>query len=382
MISKYLLFPYWLTLKIRHFLFDKGVRKVHRSPVPTICVGNIAVGGTGKTPHTEMIVKTLLESDLWGGTHIAVLSRGHKRRSGGFQLVDPSGTTRDFGDEPLQIKKKFLHVPVALDRNRVEGCAFLADPKLRKESKRARRNAEVELPPADIIVLDDAFQYRNLQADLSIVLVDHDRPAYKDNLLPIGRLRDLPERLEKADVLIVSKCPRYMDEWERSLWAESFGLRDYSPVTCRGTNRLGRSQVLLFTRIDYCPLVPLYPEADSRYLYSKNLILFSGIAKDRPLKSYLSDKYRIVDHFKFADHHKFNALDFQRIGQAAKTHPTALVATTEKDCQRVQDYKRVPDALKVKMFQVPIEINFLSENEQRIFSALLDGLKTAPRPAL
>ena len=323
-----------------------------------------------------------MESDIWGGSNIAVLSRGHRRRSGGFQLVDPSGTTREYGDEPLQIKKKFLHIPVALDRNRVEGCQFLSDPSLRKDSKRARHNADVELPPSDIIVLDDAFQYRNLQADLVIVLVDHDRPVYKDNLLPLGRLRDLPERLEQADVLIVSKCPRYMDEWERIRWAESFGLKDYSPVTCRGTNRRGRSQMLLFTRIDYCPLVPLYPEADSRYLYAKNLILFSGIAKDRPLKSYLSDNYKIVDHFKFPDHHKYTRLDFKRIGQSAKAHPTALVATTEKDCQRVQDYKKVPETLKVKMFQVPIEINFLSDHEKELFSALLDSLRTGYRPGL
>ena len=139
MIDKVLLFPYWLTLKIRHFMYDHGLKKSHTAPVPTICVGNITVGGTGKTPHTEMILRTLLQDVDWGARNIAVLSRGYKRKTRGFQQVVADGRALDYGDEPLQIKKKFPMVTVAVDKSRVEGCRFLTDPESVKTSKKGRR---------------------------------------------------------------------------------------------------------------------------------------------------------------------------------------------------------------------------------------------------
>ena len=127
MIDKILLFPYWLTLKIRHFLYDSGIKKIHTPQVPTICVGNVTVGGTGKTPHTEMILRTLTQDPDWGSKNIAVLSRGYKRRTKGFQQVVADGTAKEYGDEPLQIKKKFPFLTVAVDKSRAEGCDFLCN---------------------------------------------------------------------------------------------------------------------------------------------------------------------------------------------------------------------------------------------------------------
>lgn len=371
MFRKIILAPYKLILKIRHALYDSGVWKVYSCKVPTICIGNIAAGGTGKTPHTEMILSTLLKSDDWGWKNIAVLSRGHKRSSGGFQQVVKEGSAYFYGDEPLQIKKKFPSVTVAVDRSRLEGCDFLCHPEKLNETKRGRRCKEKILPPAEIIVLDDAFQYRNLKAHINIVLADYNRPVNKDFLLPFGRLRDLPERLHYADIIIVTKCPAYMENWEKLEWVKSLGISGYDLESCQGKDIKGKKITVLFTGINYCPLEPVYPEGDYRYIYSKKLILFSGIAKDTPLRSFLSDKYQIVKRFNFPDHHKYSVFDIRRIMQATKNFPTAVVTTTEKDSQRVVNYKKVPLALKERLFQIPIKVAFLSEHEKKVFETTL-----------
>ena len=167
-MDKILLFPYWLTLKVRHLLFDNGCRKVYTPEVPSICIGNITVGGTGKTPHTEMLVRTLLEDEQWYGKNIAVLSRGYKRRSKGFQQVVADGRALDYGDEPLQIKKKFPMVTVAVDSSRKEGCMFLTDPETVKTSKKGRKCIHKDFPKADLILLDDAYQHRKVKAGVNI----------------------------------------------------------------------------------------------------------------------------------------------------------------------------------------------------------------------
>ena len=373
MLDRIILAPYYLTLKLRHFLYDHGIRKVSTCEVPTICVGNITAGGTGKTPHTEMILRTLLKSDDWAYEDIAVLSRGHRRASGGFQIVERDGTVKEYGDEPLQIKKKFPGFTVAVDRHRVKGCALLCHPERIKTDKRARKCADAEIAPSDLIVLDDAFQYRALKASFNIVLVDYNRPLHKDKLLPFGRLRDLPERLSAADIIIVSKCPAYLEEGKKEQWAKYMGLKDYDPASCKGIYKDGSEKILLFTTIWYDSMQPIYEEADPRYAYSQKLILFSGIAKDTPLRMYLSDEHKIVKRFRFEDHHNYTRFDIRKIMKAVKEHPTALVATTEKDCQRILDLKNIPDELKIRLFQVPIKVGFLSEHEKQVFEETLLG---------
>ena len=376
MLDKIILAPYYLTLKLRHYLYDHGIRKVSTCVVPTICVGNITAGGTGKTPHTEMILRTLLKSDEWAYEDIAVLSRGHLRASRGFQIVKRDGSVKEYGDEPLQIKKKFPGVTVAVDRHRVKGCDLLCHPEKLKTEKRARKSASEEIAPADLIVLDDAFQYRALRAYYNIILVDFNRPTYKDKLLPFGRLRDLPERFSAADIIIVSKCPAYLEDSKKIEWAQTFGLKDYDTMTCKGTDRKGKEKILLFTTIWYSALNPIFEEADPRYAYSQKLILFSGIAKDTPLRMYLSDEHKIVKRFCFEDHHKYTKYDVRRIMNAVREHPTAVVATTEKDCQRILDLGNIPHDLKVRLFQVPIEVGFLSEHEKEVFeTSLLEALR-------
>ncbi len=376
MINQILLFPYWLTLKVRHSLYNIGLFKSHEAEVPTICVGNITVGGTGKTPHTEMIIRMLLESEEWQDKNIAVLSRGYKRKSKGFQQVVADGTANDFGDEPLQIKRKFPQVTVAVDKSRKEGCKFLCNPESVHTSKKARRCLHKDFPKADIIILDDAFQHRALKPTLSIVLVDFNRPTFKDHLLPLGRLRDLPERIGAADIVIVTKCPTYIDDLQRDRWAYDLGIRRYDHDDATGTQTNGKKQHILFTSIAYDTAQPVFPEGDARYVYAPRLILVSGIANDKPFRQYLCGNYKIVSHFNFPDHHKFTRTDINTINNAADAYQTSVVMTTEKDCQRVRDCENVPEALRTRMFHIPIKVDFLTKEDRNVFkSALIDALR-------
>lgn len=330
---------YRLILSLRHLAFDKGWKKSFEAKVPTICVGNITVGGTGKTPHTEMILRKLLYSDQWAFKNIAVLSRGYKRKSKGFQIVDRDSSARFAGDEPLQIARKFPSVTVAVDKDRVNGCEKLADK------------------VADIIVLDDAFQYRRLRPTKSIVLVDYNRPIYSDKLLPWGRLRDLPSRIKTADAVIVTKCPASLTEWDRQEFRRRLKLED--------------SQKLFFTTVAYDTPEPVFPEADSRYTYSQRLILVSGIANDAPLRSQLSDTYKISERLSFGDHHKFSRADIHRIEKAVKEFPTACIMTTEKDAQRLRDAKKVPDKIRQRLFYIPVKAEFFTPEEDAAFTTFI-----------
>ena len=376
MIDKILLFPYWLTLKLRHFIYDSGLKKVSKADVPTICIGNITVGGTGKTPHTEMLLRTLLQDEEWGGKNIAVLSRGYKRKTKGFQQVTSDGSAIAYGDEPLQIKKKFPAVTVAVDSSRVEGCDFLVYPEKLETSKKGRKCIDKNLAASDLIILDDAFQHRALKPTLSIVLVDYNRPVFNDYLLPFGKLRDLPGRIAAADIVIVSKCPNEVNAWDKCTWAENLGIRNFDASSCSGTRRNGKKQHLFFSTITYDTAEAIFPEGNPRYIYTNRLILFSGIANDAPLLSYLSSNYKIVRHFRFPDHHKFSKGDMNTIASAAREFPTAVIMTTEKDCQRVRDCHKIKEELKQRMFYSPIKTVFLTENERENFiAALKAGLK-------
>lgn len=349
MVDSIILAPYYWALKLRHFLYDSGLRKVHRSPVPTICIGNITVGGTGKTPHTEMLLRLLQSRPEWEGKNVAVLSRGYGRKSKGFRLIEADDPASMTGDEPLQIKRKFPDTTVAVDRDRMEGCRILAGDVGDSPDSIGRK--------ADLIILDDAFQHRALDADFKIVLMDYGRPVYKDHLLPLGRLRDLPERTSKADIVIVTKCPSYIDEWRRDTIKRNIGFKGD----------------VLFTTVGYQAPQPVFPEGDPRYVHSGWLILVTGIANATPLVRHLSDTYKIVKHISFGDHHRFSAGDIRAIEKAAEKYPAAIIATTEKDSQRIRDCKEIPSSLKERLFSIPICAGFISEEDEEKFISSLNS---------
>lgn len=339
MISSVFLFPYWLVLKTRHFLFDRGKLKSVRHEVPVISVGNITAGGTGKTPMTEYLV-----DHLQGNRRVAVLSRGYKRKGKGFHIVEADDTYDIAGDEPLQIKRKFPEVIVAVDKDRNHGVRqLLALP-------------EEQRP--DLVILDDGFQYRRLKPALDIVLVDYNRPVFKDNLLPIGRLRDLPEQIRRAGIVVVTKSPRFLDEWERT--------------TMRQQTRLRPEQPLFFATLKYGEALPVFRwEADKRYIYSKEVFFFSGIADDRPVLAHLTDRYERISHQRYGDHHRFTRLDMRKIRNFARRNPRALLLTTEKDAQRLLHNKHLGEEVRRRLFYLPVAMEFLSWEESSAFEDAL-----------
>ncbi len=367
MLDKILLFPYYLTLKLRDRRYSRTGAKLKYAEKPTLGVGNVTVGGTGKTPHVEMILRLLQESPEWGDRQLAVLSRGYKRESTGFQQVVATGGAATFGDEPLQIKKKFPGAVVAVDKNRVEGCDLLAHPEKLKSRKWAKKCWNREFPAADYIVLDDAFQYRKLKTNKTVVLVNWNRPVFKDMLLPLGRLRDLPERIYDADAVIVTKCPANLERPAQAEFLEKLGLTEYLPSTCEAVNPKGRRQLVFFTGVNYGQATGLYSTTEPRYLYAKKIVLATGIASDGPLRAYLSDFYKIVKRFSFPDHHKYEFKDISRIQDVIERNPTAAVVTTEKDAQRLLDYNGMPETLMQRLFYVPITVDFLSDEEREVF---------------
>ena len=324
---------YGLALRIRHLFYDKGWKKSFSPEVPTICVGNVTVGGTGKTPHVEMILRMLIAQ--W--KQPAVLSRGYKRKSKGFQIVPHDGSALQFGDEPVQIARKFPDITVAVDKDRIHGCE--------------------ELRGAGVIVLDDAFQYRRLRPTQSIVLVDYNHPVFKDRLLPYGHLRDLPSRLKKADVVLVTKCPAYLDLQEREQWRKHLKLKAEQP--------------LLFTTLRYTAPVGVFPDADPHYVYSKHCTLITGIAHNKLFLNYLSDTYKIGRIIEMPDHHTYTKADVRKMESAVKKQPTACLITTEKDAQRLRDCKNMPEAVRKRLFYVPIEAAFLTPEEETAFAEVL-----------
>lgn len=368
MIDRILLFPYYLTLKLRDRRWSKPGRKYSYAEVPTLSVGNVTVGGTGKTPHVEMILRLLQQSPEWCDKQLAVLSRGYKRDSTGFQQVTAEGSAAMYGDEPMQIKKKFPGVVVAVDKKREQGCDLLVHPEKLRGRKWAKKCWNREFPAANYIILDDAFQYRRLKTNKSVVLVDYNHPVQKDMLLPLGRLRDLPERIYDADALIVTKCPAGLDDDARLAFVQNMGFTEYRQSGCEALNPKGHRQLIFFTTVHYEPLSGVYPTAEPRYTYSKKAIVVTGIAKDGPLRAQLSDNYKITDRFRFPDHHRYAWKDIARIQGAVEKQPTAAVITTEKDAQRLLDCAGMPQGLMERMFYVPISVDFLTDGEREIFT--------------
>ena len=341
-LSRVFLFPYWLVLRLRSARYDSGRRKGVRHPVPVISVGNVTAGGTGKTPMVEYLVRLLQDRG-----RVAVLSRGYKRRSKGFRVVESADTADMAGDEPLQIKRKYPDVLVAVDKDRNAAIARM-----------------LALPPEErpgVVLLDDGFQYRKLKPAIDLVLVDYNRPVYQDELLPLGRLRDLPEHIRRADAVVVTKAPEHLDDQDRSQLRRKLHLRPEQPLFC--------------STIRYGDPLPVFPvEADRRYVYSKEVFLFTGVADDRPLQVHLTDSYERISHKRFGDHHRFTRGDLRDLAREVRRNPRLLLLTTEKDAMRLLHAGRVDAEVRRRLFYVPIETEFLTWEEKAAFDALAKNL--------
>lgn len=328
---------YGLGVGLRNRLFDKGILTSKEFPLPVICIGNISVGGTGKTPHTEYLIRLLRKS-----YRIAVLSRGYKRKSKGFVLAQPDTPIEAIGDEPFQMSRKFPDIYVAVDRDRCHGISQLTD--------------EITAPGVEAILLDDAYQHRYVKPGLNILLIDYHRPIQEDKLLPAGRLRESPDGKKRADILIISKCPPHLDTECRQQFRKAL-----SPLP---------HQSLYFTTLAYGKLRLLFTEGPERTLETltpeEHLLVVTGIASPTPLLEELSRYTRHVHPLTFGDHHDFNETDLHRIEEMflRLPGPQKSIVTTEKDAARLVAHPGLSETLKPYFYVLPIEVRFLNHEEE------------------
>ncbi|WP_293672718.1 tetraacyldisaccharide 4'-kinase [uncultured Parabacteroides sp.] len=325
-------FLYGFGIWIRNKLFDWGILHSEQYSIPVICIGNLSVGGTGKTPHTEYIIQLLKEQH-----RIAVLSRGYKRKTSGFILADSQSSSQEIGDEPFQIKNKFPDILVAVDANRRRGIQnLLSLPK-------------TERP--EIILLDDAYQHRYVYPTLSIVLSDYHCLFYDDKLMPTGRLREPASGINRADIVVVTKCEEDMKPIDFRIIEENMGLRAH--------------QLLFFTRIVYGEIEPVFPSkarplSCSEILKEADILLISGIALPAPFINEVKKYSNNVLPAIFPDHHAFIKSDFKKLDDMYKkmASPGKLILTTEKDAARLKDNPLVPENWKQSLYYLPITIKF------------------------
>lgn len=331
---------YGLCVYIRNMLYDRGVFKSTKFDIPIINIGNITVGGTGKTPHTEFIL-SLLSTEY----KTATLSRGYKRKSKGFHYVQTTDSADTSGDEPLQIKQKFPDVIVSVEGNRV-----YAINKLLKDNNGLQ-----------VILLDDAFQHRKVNAGLNIVLIDYHRPLYRDHMLPWGRLRDNKSQLKRAEIVIVTKCPGDLQPIDLRMISKYTNLRPY--------------QKLFFTTFEYGEKEPVFTDVElPDLLTGKGTVAIAGIASPKVFISYVQRCFGNVKPLVFADHHKFTKADIKRICKLAEN--AAVVITTEKDCMRLRQCAGdIPAEIKSKMFYIPIKVKFLRD-EDKFINHILSYVRT------
>ena len=315
---RFLLLPfailYGLGVRLRHFLYDRGWLSSKRYPFPILCVGNLAVGGTGKTPMVEYLVRLL------GQEQVAILSRGYRRKTRGFVLADDSATAMTLGDEPYQYHRKFPRATVAVCESRQEGIERL-----------------LENPHFKYIILDDAFQHRKVQAETNLLLTSYDKLYTQDFLLPVGSLRDIRNRARKAQIIIVTKCPELTQAEQEKI------IQQLKPLP---------SQKVYFTTIAYSDRV--YSHEDSQALkdfIATPFTLVTGIANPTPLVDFLEKQGASFEHLAYSDHHHFSNRELEFLRQKRR------ILTTEKD------YVRLKGALST-LYYLPIETQFL--NDQRL----------------
>jgi tetraacyldisaccharide 4'-kinase len=321
---------YGFIVSFRNFLFDIGFLRTRQFKVPIICVGNITVGGTGKTPHTELLIAELKKK-----FKVACLSRGYKRKSSGFIIANEQSTASQIGDEPFQMYSKFPDITMACDGNRVRGIEKLL--------------AQEEAP--EVIILDDAFQHRYVQADKNIVLIDYNRPISEDYLLPMGRLRESAHALKRADYIIVTKCPHNLSPIERRVWNKQLDL--------------GHHQQLFFTRLGYEGICHLTGEAVAPQLDEETHILcIVGIAEPTPYIEHLQTMTPHVTIMRYPDHHHFTSKEIQQIEKRfeALKEEKKYIFTTEKDAARLKTCHLTPE-LKNQIFYIPVRPIFLQDEE-------------------
>lgn len=333
--------PYrWIT-EVRNLAFDNGTLCSSTFDIPIICIGNITVGGTGKTPHTEYLISLLKEKE-----NVAVLSRGYGRDTKGYIKADKQSTMPMIGDEPFQIKEKFPDITVAVCEKRVTGATRLL----------ASDNAPT------VILLDDAYQHRHIKAGLYILLVDYNRPIWADCVLPFGRLRESEKGAQRADIVIVTKCPD--------------SITPQQMEACRSMLKTKEGTPVFFSKVQYGSIYPLFAcnkTTQPSIEKGDNILLLTGIAKPGPLKKEIERRGAQVTLMQYADHHNFSSGDIEKTAdEFSKLSGRKYILTTEKDATRLRQIEKMPQEIKESIYVIPIEVKIIDEKENMFNQIILD----------
>jgi tetraacyldisaccharide 4'-kinase len=348
-IARLLLFPvsliYAVVVVFRNFLFDIGALSSKSYDIAIISVGNLSVGGTGKSPHVEYLVK-LLQKKL----NIATLSRGYGRKTTGYREVELASTSLEVGDEPKMFKQKNHSLSVHVDGNRRRGI----------------KNILQNYPEVNCVILDDAFQHRAVQPGLSILLTSYSRLYIQDMVLPTGNLREPAAGAKRADIIIVTNCPSI-----------------FSPVDARAIRKRLKGkpyQNIFFSYYEYLDLKPVYHnEHDEEVILNRKIsaVLFTGIANAGNIEYHLKNKIKHLDSIRFPDHHHFQINDIQKVLRAYDriSDENKIIITTEKDAMRLHHPGIVEMLGDQPVYFLPIRVNFHGKDQDEFDTQVLDYVR-------
>ncbi len=346
-MRKLLLYPlsllYGLAVSVRNWMYDLKILKSQEFEIPVISIGNITVGGTGKTPHVEYLIR-LLRSQF----RVAVLSRGYKRHTQGFLAVESTSAVTDSGDEPLQIKRKFPSVTMAVCENRVTGINTLLSSGIHP----------------DVFLLDDGYQHRRVTPGINILLVDYNHPLKEDQLLPAGRLRESMHEIRRANIIIITKCPREITPIARRINEKEVKLFPY--------------QELYFTTMVYGQLAPVFPETPPMDLFTDTrrmgILAVAGIASPGHFIDHLKELTGDLDAALYPDHHYYTENEIHQIIQKYYRLQSSrkIIVTTEKDVPRLTANDWFPPEIKSSFYYLPVQVKFLDKEGKLFDKKIID----------
>ncbi len=306
--------------------FDWGILKQEKFDIPVVCIGNITVGGTGKTPMAEMVIAYMAQRH-----HVALISRGYGRRTKGYIEVTPESHYREVG---------------------TSRCRSSANSRY---GRGRARNGQRDPPSSagasevDLVVMDDGFQHRYVEPKVNIVMIDATRPVQHDRMLPAGNLRDLPEQLHRAHYFIVTKCPENMAPIDRRILRKVLVQVAYQRV--------------YFTRFESFRPRPLFPEfVDEELNYGQQVIAMSGIGNPGPFVEGLRNNYKVIEDVRFDDHHVYRVKDMKLVANLLAKHPKAAIIMTEKDAVKMSHPEKIPAEVRKRMYFLPINISFIDDS--------------------
>ena len=348
-------FLYGIGVEFRNKMYEWGILSSRSFDVPVISIGNLTVGGSGKTPHIEYLIRLLQDK-----FKVAVLSRGYKRKSRGYLLADGETPIERIGDEPYQIKQKFPDVYMAVDKNRCNAIGRLCNDK--------------ETADTEVVLLDDAYQYRKIIPGINILLVDYHRMICYDRLLPAGRLREREKEKVRANIIVITKCPH-----------------DIKPMDYRVITKIMNPypfQHLYFSTLKYGSLVPLSADLPKRNIESlgneEHILLVTGIASPEQIILDLKKYTRDIHPMSFGDHHYFSDNEIDQIHAQFKQLPgeRKLILITEKDAARLSSRQNWDPELKRRIYILPVEIEFLLEKEELFNQQIISYVRKNSRNSI